>query len=153
MDQTVTKVNVATVSFTKPVAMEGRSLMSEVTAWLSVHWKDLGLGVIVLFGVLTLFSVMKRAVPTPIEIPTLEERVLIDEEKAGKAELEALRRELAEVTRADEDDSLESLVIPSDELEKNLEVANTVSDQRPESVATVIRTWMSDASSTTKRKD
>ena len=153
MDQTVTKVNVATVSFPKPVAMEGRPLMSQVGTWFAQHWTDLGLSVIVLFGILTLFNVMNRAVPAPIEIPSLEERVLIDEEKAGKEELEALRHELAQVTREDEGGSLENLVIPSDELEKNLEVANTVSDQRPESVATVIRTWMSGAASASKRRD
>lgn len=144
MDQKITKVNVATVSFPTPKAPSDVAFARQISGWLSVNWKDLGLGVVALFVVLALFGVMRRAVPAPIEIPSLEERVLIDEEKAGKEQLEQLRQELSGIVREDRD---EGLVMPLDEIEKNLEVANTVAGECPDSVASVIRTWMSGATS------
>lgn len=136
-----TKVSV--VSFPRPPETEEVAFAGSFTGWFSEHWKDLGLGVIALVVLLVFLSILKRTVPAPVEIPSLEDRILLEEDRQQQEELQVLRKKISEFTK-EEDQFVQE--VTENELEQNLERIHETASTRPESVAAVLRTWMSGAS-------
>ncbi len=138
--QVTTKVSV--VSFPKTPEPEEVAFAGSFSGWFSNYWKDVGLGVIALVGLLVFFAVLKRAVPAPIEIPSLEDSMLLEEDRVLQAEVQTLQSKIEDFTK--EEDRFEQEVTEN-ELNDTLGKIQTTAESRPEAVAAVLRTWMSGA--------
>jgi flagellar biosynthesis/type III secretory pathway M-ring protein FliF/YscJ len=133
---------VSTASFPQPAPPETITFSDTFLGWWTRNWKDIGLGVIAVVGLAIFFGIVRRSMPASVEIPTLEERVLLDDDETHRSAVEKLRAAMQEFTK--EEATLADEVSQS-ELEGNLKKVNELSGKRPESVAAVIRTWLSGA--------
>ena len=77
--------------------------------------------------------------PEPVQIPTLEESVLIEDDRIQAGEIEKLRKDVETFTQQEERLTEE---ISKQDLDRNLERLNDMVQKRPETVAAVIRSWM-----------
>ena len=96
---------------------------------------------------------IRRAVPSPIEIPKLEERVLEEEDQRNAVEVERLETELDSIKRghldvfppeSQDDEESGELAITRNEVSASVELLNELTREKPSIVTSVVKNWMQD---------
>ncbi|MBI4584291.1 MAG: hypothetical protein HY717_09750 [Planctomycetes bacterium] len=143
------KVQVSAVMFPRPEPPPAIAFTERAAGWVSDYWKDVSLGILAILGLLAVVGLMKRSLPAPLEIPTLEERILIEEDKLGRDRVEQIKKEVENVvTQLKTDgDQAGKVDTSANVMLENVIQANSLSKEKPDNVASVLRTWMTEVTS------
>ncbi len=148
------RVHVSTVMFPTPELPPEIGVVSATGSWFWDHWKDIALLILALIGLLAALSMLRRSIPAPIEIPKLEEQLLMEEDEKNVNEVTRLQEELEAVRRGhlevfsgagsqvvDEED----LGDEKDRVAESVELLNELTRDRPEVVTSVLKNIIQDA--------
>jgi len=140
------KVNVSAVMFPKAEMPQELAASPGAGVWAREHWSEILVGGISALGLLVVWRMFRQAVPPPIDVPTLDESVLAEEERAGMVEIQELEAEIADLAPR-KAGSLVPVVTEEasggmDEFTTTVQSVKSMTKTNPEMASAVVRMWM-----------